>query len=120
MEVYQTILYSTELATLFVDTSFKQCHGKVYLGPGCLRDTGVPLPFFYERLVSSVLGPVGPVHAGPAGPGVVDIVGLLPRPDDRVIRAAKIGRGAVITVLIIWSNLQRTRDAITNENLYQD
>ena len=83
------------------------------LGPGCLRDTGVPLPFIYERLVSSVLGPVCPVHAGPAGPGVVDIVGLLPRPDDRVIRAAKIGRGAVITVLIIWSNLQRT-------SIYQD
>ena len=79
------------------------------LGPGCLRDTGVPLPLIYERLVSSVLGPVSPVHAGPAGPSVVDIVGLLPRPDDRVIRAAKIGRGAVITVLIIWSNLQHKR-----------
>ena len=88
----------------------------IYLSPGCLRNAGVAFPFFYERLVSSVLGPAGPVHAGPAGPGVVDIVGLGPRPDDRVIRAAKIRRGAVITVLIILSNLQWERsDAITNE-----
>ena len=78
----------------------------IYLSPGCLRNAGVAFPFFYERLVSSVLGPAGSVHAGPAGPGVVDIVGLGPRPDDRVIRAAKIRRGAVITVLIILSNLQ--------------
>ena len=81
-----------------------------YLSPGCLRDTGVPLPFFYERLVSSVQGPVGPVYPGPAGPRV-GAVGLLPRPDDRVVRAAQrplsLSRGAVITVLIILSNLQQ-------------
>ena len=68
----------------------------------------MPLPFFYERLVSSVLGPVGPVHHGPAGPRVGGL-----GPDDRVVRAAKrllcLGRRAVITVLIILSNLQRER-----------
>ena len=108
MNVQQIILYRN--SKTFNGYKIKT----IYLSPGCLRNAGVAFPFIYERLVSSVLGPTSPVHAGPAGASVVDIVGLRPRPDDRVIRAAKIRSGAVITVLIILSNLQGEREVRCN------
>ena len=115
MEVYQHFCTVQNWQNFLSSFKHWKCQLCTDLGPGCLRDTGVPLPFIYERLVSSVLGPVRPIHPGPAG-SRVGAIGLLSRPDDWVIRTPKrplsLSRGAIITVLIILSNLKRAKDAI--------